>query len=127
MTGAPAGGALLTITGRGFSNLQLPPAVWVGLVQAMGVEILSNAVITCRVPPGLGRNLEFRVTPRARMFPRRPILEEDGHFEIAEKTVHLSTGFSYDGTCAAVACQSTFDMKSSVFWKHLPAAVSKDC
>lgn len=97
MVGAPAGGAVLTIHGRGFCNLQLPPTVWIGAVKGQAAEVLSNSVITCIVPPGLGRNLDVWVTPHAQLFPRTPILGENGYLEIAGQTVTLTTGFSYDG------------------------------
>jgi hypothetical protein len=111
MTGAPAGGTSLTIGGRGFLNLQAPPTVWIGPKAALNVQVASNSEILCSVPKGLGRNLPVRITPSAKLYPSKPIMERyephpaaqaegipgDVGLEIAGETTTLCTGFSYDG------------------------------
>lgn len=108
MTGPPTGGTPLTIEGRGFLILEHPPTVWVGSERAVDVEVRSNTVISCTVPPGLGRNLTVKVTPSARMYPAKAGVVgasttapseavPPSYLRIAGETAILQTGFSYGG------------------------------
>jgi hypothetical protein len=108
--------------GSDFLNLQQPPTVWIGSKIAVDVQICSNTVISCSIPPGLGRNLPIKVTPSARFFPGKPIagrietashrraaetgLEMQACVEIAGETTTMSTGFSYDGKSTKHLVQS---------------------
>lgn len=100
------------VEGRGFLILQQPPTVQIGSQKALDVHVVSNTVISCTVPPGLGRNLAITVTPSARSYPARPGVARDfeagvspstagdaaqPYLQIAGDTTVLHTGFSYDG------------------------------
>lgn len=64
-TGSPTGGTELVLYGRGFYAMRLhPPAIRVGAEKASGVRILSDTMLSCILPPGIGSRLTISLVPK---------------------------------------------------------------
>ena len=56
------GGALVTIEGKNFGAFESHPIAWVGGEPCLSTAWVSDAIVTCEVPPGRGSSLPVQVT-----------------------------------------------------------------